>query len=68
MVHVEVYLGDGTPEGEQSIGSRHSVGHVSYHDSFKFESTAYHNIQYHYRSMETWLDGIYKSWCPKHSW
>ena len=68
MVHVEVFLGDGTPGGEQSIGSRACDGHVAFHESFKFESQRYTNIRYHYRSLETWLDGVCRSWCEKHSW
>ena len=56
MVHIEVFLGG--ESGEKSIGSRTCVNHVSYHDSYKFVSTSYHSIEYHYRSLETWLDGI----------
>lgn len=66
LVHVEVYLGGKT--GEQSIGSRSCRGFVQVHDSFKFVSPAYHSVQYHFRSLETWLSGICKSWCAEHSW
>lgn len=29
---------------------------------------SYHSIEYHYKSLDTWLDGICKSWCPEHKW
>ena len=68
MVHVEVFVGDGTPAGEQSVGSRACIGHVTCNESFKFESKKYFNIKYHYRSLDTWLEGVCRSWCNKHSW
>lgn len=64
MVHIEVYLGP----GNRSMGSRTCINEVSYHENYKFVSTSYHSIQYHYRSIETWLDGICRSWCPSHKW
>ena len=66
MVHIEVFLGGKT--GEKSIGSRTSLNQVSYHDSFRFVGRKYHSIEYHYKSLDTWLDGICKSWCPEHKW
>ena len=66
MVHVEVFLGGET--GESSVGSRASFGSVAIHDSYKFESKFYHSIEYHYRSLETWLEGICRSWCSLHAW
>lgn len=41
---------------------------MKYFDSYKFESTAYHSIQFHYKSLDTWLEGICKSHCKEHSW
>jgi hypothetical protein len=41
---------------------------VQYFDSYKFVSTAYHSIVCHYKSIDTWLEGICKSHCPQHSW
>ena len=41
---------------------------VKYFDSYKFESTSYHSIKFHFRSIDTWLQGICKSHCSKHSW
>ncbi len=61
MVHVEIFTGGET--GEQSIGARWQKGVVKYFDSFKFTSTSYHSIQFHFRSLETWLDGICRSHC-----
>lgn len=63
MVHIEVYLG-----GTKSIGSRTCINEVSYHDDFKFATTSYHSIKYHYKSLDTWLDGICRSWCNDHAW
>ena len=41
---------------------------VQYFDSYKFESTAYHSIKFHYKSIDTWLEGICRSFCSQHSW
>lgn len=64
LVHVEIYLG----EGEKTIGSRDSSGVVSIYDTFQFESSNYYNIQYHFKSIDTWLKGIHKSFCKVHRW
>ena len=66
MVHVEVFTGGET--GEQSIGARWQRGVVKYFDSYKFTSTSYHSIKFHYRSIDTWLEGVCKSWCQEHEW
>ena len=66
MVHVEIFTGGET--GEQSIGARWQRGVVQYFDSYKFTSTAYHSIVWHYKSIEPWLEGICKSHCAQHSW
>lgn len=66
MVHVEIYTGG--ENGEQSIGARWQKGAVKYFDSYKFTSTSYHSIKFHFRSLETWLDGICKSHCEEHKW
>eukprot|EP00349_Pseudokeronopsis_sp_Brazil_P005581 CAMPEP_0202962266 /NCGR_PEP_ID=MMETSP1396-20130829/6360_1 /ASSEMBLY_ACC=CAM_ASM_000872 /TAXON_ID= /ORGANISM="Pseudokeronopsis sp., Strain Brazil" /LENGTH=276 /DNA_ID=CAMNT_0049682715 /DNA_START=506 /DNA_END=1336 /DNA_ORIENTATION=- len=66
MVHVEIFTGGET--GEQSIGARWQRGVVQYFDSYKFESKAYHSIQFYYRSIDTWLEGICRSFCQDHAW
>jgi hypothetical protein len=66
MVHVEIFTGG--PTGEQSIGARWQRGVIQYFDSYKFVSTSYHSIEFHYRSIDTWLEGICRSWCPTHEW
>ena len=66
MVHVEVFTGGET--GEQSIGARWQRGEVKYFDSYKFKSTSYHSIEYHFKSLDTWLEGICKSHCKEHAW
>ena len=37
-------------------------------DTYKFESENYYDIQYHYRSIDTWLMGIHQSYCEEHKW
>jgi len=64
MVHVEIYLG---PE-DQSIGARWNKGVIQIFDTYKFKSTNYYDIVFHYRSLETWLDGVCKSFCSIHPW
>ncbi|XP_022786949.1 uncharacterized protein LOC111327109 isoform X2 [Stylophora pistillata] len=64
MVHVEVWAGD----GEKTIGARWQKGKVQYHDSYKFNAKSYHSMQYHFKSIDTWLMGICQSHCPEHSW
>lgn len=66
MVHVEVFTGGET--GEQTIGARWQRGVVKYFDSYKFESTSYYDIKFHFKSIDTWLEGICKSYCAEHSW
>ena len=66
MVHVEVFTGG--ESGEQSIGARWQKGVVQYFNSYKFESTSYHSIKFHYKSLDTWLEGVCKSFCKEHSW
>ena len=33
---------------------------VELHDSYTYESTSYHGMKYHFRSIDTWLQGICK--------
>lgn len=66
MVHVEIFLGGET--GEECIGSRYHRGKVSIFPSFQFTSTTWKLVKYHFRSIDTWLDGVCKSCCLEHSW
>lgn len=66
MVHVEVFIGGET--GTQSIGARRRNGVVQMFDSFLFESKRFYKTKHHFRSIETWLDGVCESWCPDHDW
>jgi len=66
MVHVEIFIGG--PTGEQTIGARWSKGVVQVFDSYKFVSKAYYDIKYHFRSIDTWLEGQCISHCPDHAW
>ena len=31
---------------------------VEIHESYQFVSKSYHSMQYHFRSIDTWLNGI----------
>ncbi|XP_074655111.1 uncharacterized protein LOC141908801 [Tubulanus polymorphus] len=64
MVHVEIWAGDGI----KTIGARWQKGKVQVFDSYKFKATAYHSCKYHFKSIDTWLMGICKSYCPTHPW
>ncbi len=37
-------------------------------DTYKFESSNYHSIIYRFKSIETWLKGIHRSFCKDHLW
>ena len=63
MVHVEIYLGEG-----KSIGARWQKGTIQVFDSYKFTSNLYYDIEYHYRSLESWLEGKFISHCKEHKW
>ncbi|XP_066296739.1 uncharacterized protein [Branchiostoma lanceolatum] len=64
MVHVEIWAG----EGKKVVGARWQRGKVQMFDSYRFQSKSYHSMQYHFRSIDTWLLGICKSYCPDHPW
>ena len=64
MTHVEIFLG----EGEKSLGSRNKTSTVKIFDSYKFKAEKYKHIEYHFKSIDTWLKGIHKSFCLEHKW
>jgi len=64
MVHVEIWLGD----GEKTVGARYHKGRVQIHNSYKFVSKSYHSMKYHFKSIDTWLHGICRSFCSTHAW
>lgn len=66
MVHVEIFIGG--PTGEQSLGARWQKGVVQVHDSYKFVSTSYYDIHFHYKSIQSWLAGTCTSHCQLHPW
>jgi hypothetical protein len=66
LVHVEIFIGGET--GVQSIAARYYKSVVQIFDSYKFSSTTYYDIQYHYRSIDTWLNGELKNHCQQHKW
>ncbi|KAK0065133.1 protein polyglycylase TTLL10 [Biomphalaria pfeifferi] len=64
MVHVEIWLGD----GQKTIGSRWNSGKVDIFDSYKFQPKSFHSEEYIFKSVDTWLMGECRSFCPEHSW
>lgn len=54
MVHVEIYMGEG-----KSLGARWQKGTIKTFDSYKFESNLYYDIEFHYRSIDKWLEGVF---------
>ena len=66
MVHVEIFLGG--PTGQQTIGARWQNGVVQVFDSYKFVSTSYYDIKFHFKSIDSWLAGSCVSHCPMHPW
>jgi hypothetical protein len=54
--------------GEGTIGSRFHSGRVSIFPSYKFTSTTWSLVKHHFRSLDTWLDGVCKSHCEEHPW
>ncbi len=67
LVHVEIFLGgEGSPE--RTIGARDRFGVVEYNESYKFTSENYYDIKYYFKSINTWLMGIHKSFCDEHPW
>ncbi|XP_052760665.1 uncharacterized protein LOC128203322 isoform X2 [Mya arenaria] len=64
MTHVEIWAG----EGNKTVGARWNNGKVQLFDSYKFTAKSYHSETYHFKSIDTWLRGICKSFCPQHRW
>lgn len=51
---MEIWLGD----GKRSLGARQKRGRVQVFDSYTFVSRSYGGMEYHFKSIETWLKGI----------
>jgi hypothetical protein len=66
MVHIEVFIG--TNGDKNSIGARRKGGVVQPFETFRFESKRFYNTKYYFRSLDTWIDGVCKSWCDEHDW
>ncbi|KAL7978673.1 hypothetical protein Chor_010716 [Crotalus horridus] len=56
------------PQRERSLGARRKRGRAQIFDSYKFVSDSYGDMEYHFKSIETWLRGICVSHCPEHKW
>ncbi|GCB63700.1 hypothetical protein scyTo_0000185 [Scyliorhinus torazame] len=57
-----------TGDAERTLGARWGRGMVQYFDSYKFLSTSYGDMKYHFKSINTWLQGICVSHCSEHKW
>ena len=66
MTHVEIFLGGET--GRATLGSRYFRGKVSIYPEYEFPCTTWTCYKHHFRSLDTWLDGICKSFCDEHAW
>jgi len=49
-----------------SVASRKAKGVVTVYDDFRYKSKSYYNIRRHFRSLDSWLDGICESHCDMH--
>jgi hypothetical protein len=69
IVHVEIYVGgEDEKQKKATIAARWGKGVVKMFDSFEFVSKNYHSIQYIFKSIDPWLDGICESNCEEHDW
>ncbi|XP_033764222.1 uncharacterized protein LOC117345280 [Pecten maximus] len=64
MTHVEIWAGD----RNKTIGARWNNGKVQVWDDYRFEAKSFIDAKYHFRSLDTWLQGICRSFCPEHKW
>ena len=48
--------------------SRFQKGVVKVHDSYKFPSTLWELTAFHFKSIDTWLEGKHESFCCDHPW
>ncbi|KAG2497102.1 hypothetical protein HYH03_004693 [Edaphochlamys debaryana] len=56
MTHVEIFVGGDT--GEATIGSRERYKWVMEYPSYKFVSQRWDLIEYHFCSLDPWLEGL----------
>ena len=68
IVHVEIFMGELGTEKESTIGARYQRGVIQVFPSFKFVSTTWALVAYHFRSLDPWLEGVCKSCCREHEW
>lgn len=54
------------PRPSLAAGARDKNGAVDIFNDFRFQSQSYEVLGYHFRSIDTWLGGICKSFCPEH--
>uniref|UniRef100_A0A8C4RXG7 Uncharacterized protein n=1 Tax=Erpetoichthys calabaricus TaxID=27687 RepID=A0A8C4RXG7_ERPCA len=64
VVHVEIWMGD----GRRTLGARWQRGRVQVFESYQFISRSYGDMKYHFKSIETWLQGVCMSHCSEHKW
>jgi hypothetical protein len=66
MTHVEIFLGGDS--GRATLGSRYFRGAVNIYPDYEFPCTTWKCYKHHFRSLDTWLDGICQSTCEEHPW
>lgn len=66
IVHVEIFIGGET--GEATIGARYQSGVIQIFPSYKFNSTKWSLVQYHFKSLDPWIEGRSSSCCLEHKW
>ena len=67
IVHIEVFLGGG-PEGKSCCGARWGKGVIQEFDSWEFVAKSWTVKKWHFCSLDTWLEGVCKSFHPEREW
>ena len=67
IVHVEVFLGGG-PEGKSVCGARWNKGVIQEFESYEFAPKSWTLTRWHFCSIDTWLQGICRSFHPEREW
>lgn len=58
MVHVEMVVNRKEGGGVRTIAARRKEGTVEIFEDYKFKSSSYYNVRYHFKSIDVWLKGV----------